>query len=187
MTTAKALAATGSWTFHIIDLNEDIGNKAAAELGNSSRFYKGDVTSYRSIAEIFEAVFKQAKRLDLVFNSAAIVDRTNFYDQGPVDGPPPEFDQKTSDVNYKGTVTVSYLAQHYFRKNPPEVKDTNLVLMASCTGFYPIAAHPIYVSSKRECFQCPQCSSIIHVPAVLRDRRAESHSTPLFYLLICFV
>lgn len=163
MAVAKALAATGSWTFHIVDLDEAAGQSAAGELGNSSQCYIGDVTSYTTMAALFDTIFKRAQRLDLVFCGAGILEHNDFYDDHPpADGPPPELDQRTIDVNYKGTVIVSYLAQHYFRQNPPEVVDTNLVLMASCTGFYPVPGFPLYVSSKRKCFCglrasfCPQ-------------------------------
>jgi len=148
---AKALAATASWEFHIIDIDKAAAKTAAVELAAPKRFYIGDVTSYDSTALTFEDIFNRSGRLDLVFCGAGVLEQNDFYnDHPPAEGPPPAPDQRTIDVNYKGTVNVSYLAQHYFRRNPPEVVDTNLVLMASCTGLYPVPGFPLYVSSKRE-------------------------------------
>jgi len=51
--------------------------------------------------------------LAFAFADAGIVGRDNFNTQHSTDGPPPEPNQLSIDINLKAVVTTGYLAQHY--------------------------------------------------------------------------
>jgi NAD(P)-dependent dehydrogenase (short-subunit alcohol dehydrogenase family) len=148
---ATALARQGGWHLHLLDLNVERGEEAAKSLGPSTQFHKTNVTSYASLASIFDKVFKSDRRIDLVFANAGIVERDNFYAEHPTDDPPPEPNQLSIDINLKAVVTTSYLAQHYFRRSPGKGKGMSLVMTASCGGLYPSPFCPMYSASKRAC------------------------------------
>lgn len=151
LTVAKTLARKGQWTFHIVDINSERGERAAADLGNGSKFHRANVCSYKEMGDAFQRTFQDKQRLDLVFNGAGIIDRGSFHARHPLDKLPPELDQSANNINYNATVSTSYLAQHFFRKNPAEVTNMNLVLVASVVGLYSTPKFPLYVGSKRTC------------------------------------
>jgi hypothetical protein len=70
------------------------------------------VTINASLAPIFDNVFKPEGRIDLAFAfaNAGIVGRDNFNAQHSTDGPPPEPNQLSIDINLKAVVTTGYLA-----------------------------------------------------------------------------
>lgn len=144
---AEALDARGNWELHLLDVNEERGNAAASNLKNA-KFHKSDVTSYSSLAGIFDSIHKSSKRLDFVFANAGIVERWNFYDAHTT-SPPPEPDQLSIDIDLKSVVSTSYLAQHYFRLSSSAKSGKQyLVMTASCGGLYPSPFCPMYSGAK---------------------------------------
>ncbi|KAF2430452.1 NAD(P)-binding protein [Tothia fuscella] len=144
---AEALAARGDWELHLLDVNEERGNSAAASVKNA-KFHKTDVTSYSSLASVFDSIHKSSKGLDFVFANAGIVERWNFYSQHQV-SPPPEPDQLSIDIDFKSVVNTSYLAQHYFRLSPSYKSGSqSLVMTASCGGLYSAPFCPMYSGAK---------------------------------------
>jgi NAD(P)-dependent dehydrogenase (short-subunit alcohol dehydrogenase family) len=133
---AEALAARGDWEFHLVDLNAEAGKKAANSLP-SAHFHQNNVTDYSSLTSAYENAFKTSGRIDFVFANAGIVERDNFYEKHDLSKPPPEPNQLSIDINLKAVVNTSYLALHYFRKNPKEVTSPVLIMTASCGGLYP--------------------------------------------------
>lgn len=121
------------WRVHIFDLNEPNKN---AEKGHSSNlvFRKVDVASWDSLSSSFDAVFKAEGRLDFVFANAGIMERGKFFERHEKSLPPPEPDELSIDVNLKGVIKTSYLAQHYFRANANGGKDCTLVMTSSIAG-----------------------------------------------------
>jgi NAD(P)-dependent dehydrogenase (short-subunit alcohol dehydrogenase family) len=132
---AEALAKRGDWDLHLVDLNAEAGKQAASSL--SAQFHQTNVTDYSSLTSAFENTFKQNGRIDFVFANAGIVERDNFYEKHDLSKPPPEPNQLSIDINLKAVVNTSYLALHYFRKNPKTVSSPVLVMTASCGGLYP--------------------------------------------------
>ncbi|KAJ9636292.1 hypothetical protein H2199_007967 [Coniosporium tulheliwenetii] len=113
---AEALAYAGEWTLHLLDLNAERGTSAASSLPDA-HFHQTDVNSYLSLSTTFDTVFNSASRIDFVFANAGIVERDNFY-AVHAQSPPPEPNQLSIDINLKGVVNTTYLAQHYFRLSP---------------------------------------------------------------------
>jgi NAD(P)-dependent dehydrogenase (short-subunit alcohol dehydrogenase family) len=139
LATAQRLAATGVWTLHLVDLNQEAGDaavKALSASGASAHFHAVNVTSYESLSGAFEAVFKAEGRLDFVFANAGIVERHSFYEIPKTEGaaPPPPPNLLTLDINLNAVVTTAYLALHYFRQSPHKGQDASLVMTASCGG-----------------------------------------------------
>ncbi|KAF2404509.1 3-beta-hydroxysteroid dehydrogenase [Trichodelitschia bisporula] len=143
---AEALSARGGWDLHLLDLNTERGEAAAKSVSGS--FHKTDVNNYASLSSTFDKIHKTAGRLDFVFANAGIVERWNFYGKQE-QTPPPEPDMLSIDIDLKSVVTTTYLAQHYFRLSPNAGSgEQNLVMTASCGGFYPSPFSPMYSAAK---------------------------------------
>ncbi len=143
---ARALAERGGWHLHLLDLNAENGEKAAKEVPNAT-FHKTNVTDYDSLAGVFQKIFDTEGRLDFVFANAGIVERYSFFEKHPEGKPPPPPDLTVIDINLKSVVNTSWLAQHYFRQSK-QSENKNLVMTASCGGFYSVPASPSYGAAK---------------------------------------
>ena len=67
--TAQRFAEEGAKVV-IVDLNEEIGNKVAKELGGI--FIKANVTSEEDVARMYKVAFDEYGRIDIAFNNAGI-------------------------------------------------------------------------------------------------------------------
>ncbi|KAL5337481.1 hypothetical protein BJX70DRAFT_389253 [Aspergillus crustosus] len=150
---AEALSAHPDWEIHILDRNTAAGQKASTALAHTT-FHYADVTNYQSLGAAFQKSFDTHKKLDLVFANAGVIERSNFYDpdsRSSADNnttPPPEPDLLSIDVDLKGVILTTYLAQHYFRASPGSGAGASLVMTASCGGLYPSYYSPLYSSAK---------------------------------------
>lgn len=150
---AKALAARGNWDIHILDINEARGAQTAKEIPHVT-FHQAEVTKYSDLGAKFQKAFQLGNgRLDFVFANAGVIERANFYASPPAEideagSPPPEPDLASINVDLKGVVLTTYLAQHYFRCSPHGGKGANLVMTASCGGLYPSFYSPLYSAAK---------------------------------------
>ncbi|POS70847.1 3-beta-hydroxysteroid dehydrogenase [Diaporthe helianthi] len=144
----EALVSKG-WRVHILDLNDDAGNAVASRLPNTV-FHSVDVTSWSSLSAAFDETFRQeGSRLDFVFANAGILEKGDFYQRHDVaKGPPPEPRDMSIEINLKGVVATSYLAQHYFRANPDGGKGAVLVMTSSIVGLYKQEFTPWYAAAK---------------------------------------
>lgn len=93
---------------------------------------------------------KKEGRLDFVFANAGIIERWNFYQKNEGEGPPPEPDQLSIDIDLKSVVSTTYLAQHYFRLSKESYGNGTqaLVMTSSCGGLYPSPFCPMYTAAK---------------------------------------
>lgn len=154
---AQTLASRQDWNVHILDLNAQRGQKVAQSSPNIT-FHKVDITDYASLSSAFKTVFlsrPEAPRIDFVFANAGVIESRDFYaafskQNVPDAEPPPEPNMLSIDVDMKGVVTTSYLALHYFRRSIHAGKGANLIITASCGGFYPSYYSPMYTAAKRE-------------------------------------
>lgn len=162
---------TEEWDLHIVDLNADAGNKAINILKNAT-FHKTNVTDYDSLVSAFEAAWLTSDRLDFVYANAGIVERDNFYEEHPLDSPPPPPNQLSIDINYKSVVDTSWLALHYFRKSLAKHgrggSDPVLIMTASCGGLYPSEFCPMYSGSKAAVVQFNRAITVAYHHAGIR-------------------
>ncbi|KAI1776599.1 3-beta-hydroxysteroid dehydrogenase [Hypoxylon cercidicola] len=143
---AEVLSRKG-WRVHIFDLHEANEDETEARLNNRT-FHKVDVTSWDSLSSSFDAVFKAEGRLDFVFANAGIMENGKFFERHDLSSPLPEPEELSIDVNLKGVIRTSYLAQHYFRANENGSKDCVLIITSSVAGIYSQAITPLYAASK---------------------------------------
>ncbi|KAI1099374.1 15-hydroxyprostaglandin dehydrogenase [Jackrogersella minutella] len=136
---AETFSQSG-WRVHVFDLNE-IGT-------DNCTFHKVDVSSWESLSSSFDAVFKYEGRLDFVFANAGVMEKGKFFERHEPSSLPPEPDESSIDVNLKGVIKTSYLAQHYFRANANGGKDCVLIMTSSIAGIYPQAVTPLYSAAK---------------------------------------
>ena len=136
------------WNVSIVDFNEQTGRKAEEKLGKQVFYIKGNVANYDDLAAGFVQTWEKWARLDLVWANAGIADRIDF--SKPVEedgsGAPPKPDVLVVDICLYGCIYASYLALHFFRKNPS--KGGKLVMTSSMAGFYPTGSIPLYTTSK---------------------------------------
>jgi NAD(P)-dependent dehydrogenase (short-subunit alcohol dehydrogenase family) len=134
-----------------VDLNAEAGKKAIASLKNA-HFHQTNVADYAALLSAFEATWSISGRLDFVYANAGIVERDNFYEEHPLDVPPPQLNQLSIDVNFKSVVNTSWLARHFFRKSLAKHErgrhDAVLIMTASCGGLYASEFCPLYSGSK---------------------------------------
>jgi NAD(P)-dependent dehydrogenase (short-subunit alcohol dehydrogenase family) len=75
---AQALAEVGIKAIALIDIQQEIGDAAAAELygstGIPTQFYKVDIRDAKAIAEVVLRVTEEFGSLDVVINSAGIAE-----------------------------------------------------------------------------------------------------------------
>jgi NAD(P)-dependent dehydrogenase (short-subunit alcohol dehydrogenase family) len=144
---AQALASRGGWQIHILDTNEDKGNKTASAL-HDTYFHRTDVTKYDEIATAFKAAFTKGDgRLDFVFANAGVIERSNIYEATSTSfDVPPEPDYTTVEINLKGCMNTAHIARHFIAKGPNE---GSIVMTGSCASIWPSYSTPIYTATKR--------------------------------------
>ncbi|KAL5116309.1 hypothetical protein ACEQ8H_005767 [Pleosporales sp. CAS-2024a] len=139
------------WDLHLVDRNSDALHQVSSSLKNAHA-HQANVTDYASLVSAFESAWSTSGRLDFVFANAGIVEQDNFYEEHPLDAPPPAPNSLVIDINYKAVVHTSWIALHYFRKSlakhGKESSDPVLIMTASCGGLYPFEFCPMYSGSK---------------------------------------
>lgn len=143
----ESLVSQG-WNITIVDFNEQTGKAVEEKLGSQVYYIKGNVTKWDDQAAAFVATFKKWGRIDLVWANAGIGDRIDFTKPVEEDasGAPPKPDVLVIDICLYGVVYSSYLALHFFRKNPS--KTGKLVMTSSMAGIYPAGSIPLYGAAK---------------------------------------
>lgn len=156
---AQALSQRPDWEVHLLDLNDDAGQKAAAELPRAV-FHQTNVASYDSLSASVKAAFQSRGQIDFVFANAGVIERKNFYGTHGADvDVPPELDQTSIDVDLKGLTATAYLALHYFRQSPHKGQGATMVLNSSCGGLYASYYSPLYTAAKCELVRDRLCQS----------------------------
>lgn len=70
----KVFAQQGA-VVHLLDIDTENGERVQAEIRNAGRkayFHRCDLTQHQKLGEIFEDIFQQAGRLDILINNAGI-------------------------------------------------------------------------------------------------------------------
>lgn len=139
--------------------NTSAGNHIATSITTPTqpaRFFQADVSSYASQAAMFRAVWDTWGRIDLLCINAGIVDQSSLYlynwRDKSVDEIPPEPDLSCTDVDFKGVVYGTVLANHFMRRNTPS-PGGRIVLNASIGGVFPHQSYPEYCGAKAAAIQ----------------------------------
>ncbi|KAI8957250.1 3-beta-hydroxysteroid dehydrogenase [Daldinia sp. FL1419] len=144
---AKSLSRK-RWRVHAFDLDVNDEPILESRLSSNLTFHKVDVASWDSLSSAFHTVFEAEGRLDFVFANAGVMEKGTFFERHNLSSPPPEPEDISIDVNLKGVIKTSYLAQHYFRASVNDDKDCVLVITSSIAGIYPQSITPFYAASK---------------------------------------
>ncbi len=116
LATASALVSLGG-RVTILDMVDEAGKKAEAELGKSVIYCKADVTSEEEVSAALQATLKAFGGLHIVVNCAGIgIPGKTVGKEGPM--PLNQF-SKVVQVNLIGTFNVSRLAAVELLKNTP--------------------------------------------------------------------
>ena len=105
----------------IADLNEETGNKAAAELGDRAFFVKTDITDYAEVEKVVKATVDKFGSVNILVNSAGIggagkiASKDGPYDVNKFKG--------IVNVNIIGTYTMTAVSAFAMLKNSPEGAD----------------------------------------------------------------
>lgn len=120
-------------------------------LGDRARFFRADVSDYKSQASLFSEVFKLWGRIDALCANAGVVDQTSAYllreRENSIEDIPKEPDTSCTDINYKGVVYGVTLATHFMRHNSPH-PGGKIVVTSSIGGMFPHPTYPQYCGSK---------------------------------------
>ena len=75
---SQALAEAGAKAIALLDVKQDLGDQAAAELHQTTgipvQFYAVDVTDEHAIADVTAKVVEKLGSIDIVVNSAGVVE-----------------------------------------------------------------------------------------------------------------
>ena len=109
---SQALAEAGASAIALLDLKQDLGDAAAAELHQTARipvqFYKVDVRDAEAINGALAKIVHDLGAIDIVVNSAGIVDsniKAETYDPGMF--------RNLMDINLTGSFLVSQAAARH--------------------------------------------------------------------------
>ncbi|OAL45662.1 15-hydroxyprostaglandin dehydrogenase [Pyrenochaeta sp. DS3sAY3a] len=129
----------------------EVDKTLASEYPQASfSFHKANVADWDQLAEIFEKVYDEQGRIDIVFANAGISREISFI----LDEEKPSKPQlPTLEVNLIGVLNTVKLATHYIKKNeivnePRGASRGSIVCTSSIAALYPFPIAPIYAASK---------------------------------------
>ncbi|KAE8366146.1 hypothetical protein BDV27DRAFT_156226 [Aspergillus caelatus] len=142
----------------ILDINPKTGAQTLQELRAehplaSVSFDECDVSSWESQTAVFEKVYAEQGRIDIVFANAGITEKGSLL-PAKHDGNegPPKPNLATLNVNLVGAIYTVHLAIHYMYKNaasdPTASSNGLIVCTASNAGLYPFPMAPMYATTK---------------------------------------
>ncbi|KAL9104244.1 MAG: hypothetical protein Q9163_000792 [Psora crenata] len=127
---SQALAEAGAKAIVLFDLKQDVGDKAAAELQDTTgvpvRFYVLDVTDSDATAEAIGKVSKEFDSVDIVINAAGVVDtniKAETYELTPF--------RRLIDINLTGSFL---LAQACGRQMMQQKSGGSIIFLSSIAG-----------------------------------------------------
>lgn len=122
----------------ITDLNEDLGNQVAAELGENCIFIKADASSVEDNKSIVEKTVEKFGKLNIAVNNAGIGGEANKVADMSIEGW-----KRVIDINLNGV----FYGMHY---QIPEIKKHggSIINMASILGSVGFPNSAAYVAAK---------------------------------------
>ncbi|KAL4898720.1 hypothetical protein BDV59DRAFT_197598 [Aspergillus ambiguus] len=137
----------------ILDINATTGAHVLSDLQRefpaaSLSFEPCDTSSWEAQAAVFEKVYAERERIDVVFANAGITEKGSVLD-GLHAAAPVKPTTVTLDVNFLGVIYSVNLAAHYIAKNSPVAGSKgNIICTASNAGIYPFPMAPLYSATK---------------------------------------
>ncbi|PKR53709.1 GolD/DthD family dehydrogenase [Thalassospira marina] len=135
---AEAYAAKGA-RVALLDMNVEAAMAKAKALGNSARAFECNVTESNSINAAIQAVNDSFGHIDILVNSAGIVDLA------PAETLPLPAWQRTLDVNLTGSFLIAQAVGHIMIK---AARGGRIINLASQAGSVAIDGHVAYCASK---------------------------------------
>ncbi|KAJ5732483.1 hypothetical protein N7493_003964 [Penicillium malachiteum] len=145
----------------ILDINPTTGgetiDKLLAEFPSARiSFEQCDVSSWESQAEVFEKIFDQQGRIDIVFANAGITEHGSLLPpkDGDLSTGPSKPSLATVNVNLVGAIYSVQLAIHYMARNKLATSEDSassnglIICTASNAGLYPLPIAPLYAATK---------------------------------------
>ncbi|KAK5651926.1 hypothetical protein OQA88_11585 [Cercophora sp. LCS_1] len=133
---------------------QDQGQAVASAIdasGETAIFVRSDVSSYQSQAELFQTVWNKWGRIDVLVANAGTIDQDSKHNFGrrhaPITDIPPEPNTTCTDIDFKGVIYGTTLAQHFMRFNAPQ-PGGKIIVTGSLIGIYPCATFPEYCGAK---------------------------------------
>jgi 3-hydroxyacyl-CoA dehydrogenase/3-hydroxy-2-methylbutyryl-CoA dehydrogenase len=122
----------------IADLPSSDGERLAAELGSSARFFALDVTKPEQVEATLTHVVEVFGQLDVTVNCAGIAARRRIVNRQRRPHPLSDF-RRMIDVNLAGTWDVARWSAYHMAINPPRADDergviVNVASVAACAG-----------------------------------------------------
>lgn len=145
--TAQHLIAAGA-RVTLLDVNQELGTAAAAELGERARFQAVDVTNEAAVDAALESAHSAMGGLNLAVNCAGVAwPRRIVNKEGPMPG---DFFRKVIEINLIGTLLVSKAASAAMSKNAPNAEGERglIVMTASVAAFDGQIGQVAYSASK---------------------------------------
>jgi len=145
--TVRTIVAAGGRAM-IVDLNEQLGNALAAELGSSVRYVRADVSQAADAEQAVKAAVAAFSALHICVNCAGIGDpQRTVSKEGPADL---ERFNKVIRVNLIGTFNVARLAAWEMSRNQPGTDGERGVIIntASVAAFDGQIGQAAYSASK---------------------------------------
>ncbi|EXJ68062.1 uncharacterized protein A1O5_08677 [Cladophialophora psammophila CBS 110553] len=138
----------------VLDVNPEgaqIVKGLSSEFPNATfSFTKADISNWDGLATVFEQIYREQGRIDVVMANAGISKEPRLIVDEDAPSKPP---LHTLEVNLIGTIYTVKLAIHYMRKNPVVNGATapskgSIICTASNAGLYAFAVAPLYAASK---------------------------------------
>jgi len=130
--------ASRNATVHILDVNQPSPN----ELPDGVRFHACDVSSWKSLKDVFDAVGP----VDFAFANAGVSEETNYFaDVLDAEGELQEATFSVLDVNLRGVLNFVKLAWSTMRKHNIQ---GSIVITTSATAYAPEQSLPVYAAGK---------------------------------------
>ncbi|KAI1135162.1 hypothetical protein F5Y05DRAFT_183760 [Hypoxylon sp. FL0543] len=152
--TAELFARAGAKVV-IADVNQDVGDKAAAELGGSTIFVKCDVSSWEDQTALFQKAIATHGRVDLLVCNAGINPELMFSNGTQYDYLREEYEEdkpdvlrapstKVLDVNVLGAVYGVKLAIHHMSRSG----GGRVICLGSLASYMAVPEQTLYCASK---------------------------------------
>ncbi len=128
---AEVLAAVGA-RVAILDIEEDAARRTAAEIGPSAFAHRLDVANEREVEEVFGAILRQERRIDVLVNNAGIAIRRPTVELSLGDW------QRVVDVNLTGMFLCARAAGRVMvAQSSGVIVNTASIMGMSGGGLYP--------------------------------------------------